>query len=118
MFLKNTFNNYRKRNITYSITTLNNSHFLLTNYQYNNFLLNPLSKSFAKKSTNRPNTSSSKKDDNEEFEEQPVHDRDFEGFLKKQEQSKKEKEKEREKQIVKREEGIQCLVLHPVFLQK
>jgi hypothetical protein len=74
------------------------------------------SKSFAKKSTKKEKSSTIKQDDWLEFDEN--HDKTFEDYLKDEEKLQKEKESEKKRQIEKREEGLKCLVLHPVFAEK
>ena len=75
-------------------------------------------KFFAKKS----NSKNKKETFNDEIFDQPqlikTEDRSFDKFIKNEEATRREKENLKEKLRDKRKEGLQCLVLHPVFLQK
>ena len=80
------------------------------------FFLKFNSKTFSKKSAKKENSSAIKQDDFLEYDEN--YDKTFEDYTKEEEKLKKEKEKEKLLQIEKRNEGLKCLVLHPVFAEK
>ena len=71
-------------------------------------------KSFAKKTSNK------KKKETEELypEHKSKEDRMLEEFVKYEEENQRKKEMVKEKQKEKRQAGLQCLVLHPVFNDK
>ncbi len=73
-------------------------------------------KTFSKKSSKNINKSTIKQDDFMEYNEN--NDKSFEDYLKEEEKLQKEKEKGKQLQIEKRNEGLKCLVLHPVFTEK
>jgi hypothetical protein len=68
------------------------------------------------------NSKTKKQTFNDEIFDEPqlitTEDRSFDNFIKNEESARKEKENQKEKVREKRNEGLQCLVLHPVFLQK
>lgn len=62
--------------------------------------------------------SKSNKHGNNAFANSSKYDRGFEEFLQNEDNLKKAKQKEKEERQMKKDENIQCLVLHPVFLDK
>jgi len=45
-------------------------------------------------------------------------EREFEKYIKKEDINKKEEEKNKMQRLMKKEESLKCLVLHPVFSEK
>jgi hypothetical protein len=90
--------------------------FDLMNNTKQNTLYSQSLKCFAKKTNKKEKNKIEVKED--WFDLEQKHDKAFEDYVKAEEKLKKEKEQEIEKEIAKREEGMKCLVLHPVFQEK